>query len=191
MRKGSLTVIAGCMSSGKSSELMRLLRRAELARRQVRVYAPDTDTRSGGLVASRDGFQRPAILVKQADDIIEPDELSEIERGSTVGIDEVQFFDPGIVIAARLLVETAGCEVVAAGLDTDFRGEPFGPMPQLLAVADTVIKLDAICVVCGGRATRSQRLIMGKPATRGAPTVMVGGDESYEARCRTCHVVPR
>jgi thymidine kinase len=105
-----------------------------------------------------------------------------------IAIDEAQFLDDGIVQVATSLAER-GRRVILAGLDTDFRGEPFGPMPQLLAIAEMVDKLNAICVLCGAPATRTQRLIDGVPAAWDSPTIMVGGHESYEARCRACHVV--
>ncbi len=107
-----------------------------------------------------------------------------------IAIDEAQFLDAGIVPIVTELASN-GYRVILAGTDTDFRGEPFGPMPQLMAVADSVDKLHAICVICGGPATRNQRLIGGKPARYDSPTIMVGGTESYEARCRHCHQVPR
>jgi thymidine kinase len=107
-----------------------------------------------------------------------------------VAIDEAQFLPIGIVDLATALA-ASGRRVILAGTDTDFRGEPFGPMPQLLAVAEQVDKLHAICVVCGNPASRNQRLIDGRPARYDSPTIMVGGDESYEARCRSCHAVPR
>jgi len=107
-----------------------------------------------------------------------------------VAIDEAQFLDSGVVELATSLAER-GIRVILAGTDTDFRGEPFGAMPQLMAVADVVDKLHAICVVCGGPASRNQRLIAGKPARWDSPIIMVGGQESYEARCRHCHDVPR
>jgi thymidine kinase len=107
-----------------------------------------------------------------------------------VAVDEVQFLDRGIVEVARALADR-GARVVLAGVDTDFRGEPFGPMGDLLAIAERVDKLQAICVRCGELATRNQRLVNGRPAPYAAPTIMIGGTESYEARCRRCHEVPR
>jgi thymidine kinase len=107
-----------------------------------------------------------------------------------VGIDEVQFFDPGIVGVARELV-LGGRRVICAGLDLDFRGEPFGPVPTLLALAERVDKLEAICVVCGESATRTQRIVNGVPADYDDPIIVIGAQEAYEARCRTCHTVPR
>ena len=123
------------------------------------------------------------------------DSPEQIARGlaadtQVVAIDEAQFLQAGIVSLATALA-ASGRRVILAGADTDFRGEPFGPMPQLLAVAEQVDKLHAICVICGNPASRNQRLIDGKPARYDSPTIMVGGDESYEARCRSCHSVPR
>jgi thymidine kinase len=106
-----------------------------------------------------------------------------------VAIEEAQFFDEGIIEVYRRLAD-AGYDVIAAGLDMDFKGEPFGPMPSLLAEADEVVKFRAICARCGREASRSQRLIDGKPAPVSAPTILIGAEESYEARCRHCHDVP-
>jgi thymidine kinase len=191
LKKGSLTVVAGCMSSGKSLEMLRLLRRAEIARRSVQVLVPEIDTRSGANVTSRDGFSRPAIVVTSMDEFVRSGEISRVVTADVVGIDEAQFFDTGIVRAVNIMIDI-GIDVIVAGLDTNFRGEPFASMPQLLALADTVLKLDAVCVVCGGRATRSQRLESAPPVSADSPaSAFVGGDESYGARCRDCHVVPR
>ncbi len=175
------------MSSGKSSELARLLRRASFAKIPVFAFKPLLDTRDGVEVRSRDGQTHAAIAIAKALDALE---IAPRQGPGLVGFDEVQFFDEGIVIAVDALL-ARGHEVVCAGLDTDFRGEPFGAMADLLARADDVTKLTAVCVKCGDmKATRSQRLIAGLPAPYDAPTIQVGGDEAYEARCRTCHDVP-
>jgi len=185
---GWIEVIAGVMFSGKSEELMRRVRRALIARKRVQVFKSHLDDRYGGLyaVGSHDGRTIEAIPVDSSEQIaLRLDPLAQV-----VAVDEVQFLDVGIVPLANSLA-ARGRRVILAGTDTDFRGEPFGPMPQLMCVAETVDKLHAICVLCGAPATRNQRLINGKPARYDSPQLMVGGAENYEARCRTCHVVTR
>lgn len=192
-KKGRLVVISGCMSCGKSQEMLRLLRRAELAHRSVQVYVPTLDTRSGAAATSRDGHSRSATTVADIAEFVRCTEFGLAASADVVAFDEAQFFGVGIVQAVNILVDI-GIDVVVAGLDTDFRGEPFGAMPQLLALADEVRKLDAVCVVCGASATRTQRLIGGQPAPYNAPTIVVDdghGGERYEARCRDCHEVPK
>ncbi|HEX6132887.1 MAG TPA: thymidine kinase [Longimicrobiales bacterium] len=186
-RGGWIEVISGVMFSGKSEELLRRIRRATLARRQVQVFKSHLDERYGGLgvVSTHDGGRIESEPVSRAVDVME-----RLRRGTeVVGIDEVQFLDPGIVDVANALAD-AGIRVIIAGTDMDFRGEPFGPMGALLAVAERVDKLQAICVRCGQLATRNQRLIDGRPAPAEGPTIQVGGLETYEARCRACHEVP-
>lgn len=183
---GWIEVVAGVMFSGKSEELMRRLRRAVIARKRVQVFKSHLDDRYSGLfaVSSHDGRSLEAIPVDSSIQIanrIDP-------MAQVIGIDEAQFLDDGIVGVATSLAER-GRRVILAGLDTDFRGEPFGPMPHLMAIAEMVDKLSAICVLCGASATRTQRLIDGEPAAWDSPTIMVGGREAYEARCRACHVV--
>jgi len=187
-RPGSIEVISGVMFSGKSEELIRRVRRAIIARRQVQVFKSHLDARYAGLyrVSSHDGLEIDANPVDTAGEIIRQIN-SDVEM---VGIDEAQFLGPDIVGVATELAGR-GIRVVLAGTDTDFRGEPFGPMGDLMAVAEQVDKLRAICVVCGDLACRNQRLIDGRPARYDSPTIMVGGRESYEARCRHCHRVPR
>lgn len=187
-RSGWVEVIAGVMFSGKSEELIRRVRRAMIARRKVQVFKSHLDDRYAGLfaVASHDGRTVEAVPVDATGQISA--QMSNL--ADVVAIDEAQFLDPAIVPLATALAHR-GLQVIIAGTDTDFRGEPFGSMPQLMAIADVVTKLHAICVVCGGPATRNQRLIGGKPARYDSPTIMVGGTESYEARCRHCHQVPR
>ncbi len=185
---GWIEVISGVMFSGKSEELIRRVRRAVIARKKVQVFKSHLDGRYAGIyqVSSHDGRTVQAVPVDTTEQIIgklEPDT-------QVVGIDEAQFLDTGIVALATALAQR-GLRVIVAGTDLDFRGEPFGAMPQLMAVAEMVDKLHAICVVCGGSASRNQRLIEGKPARYDSPTIMVGGEESYEARCRACHRVPR
>jgi thymidine kinase len=175
------------MFSGKSEELIRRVKRAVIARRTVQVFKPAIDDRFGAeLVRSHDGDSFVARPVRSSAEIIA---LLSPET-SVVGIDEVQFFDPGIVEVVRDLV-TDGRRVICAGLDLDFRAEPFGPVPLLLALAERVDKLEAICVVCGESATRTQRIVNGVPAYYDDPIIVIGAQEAYEARCRTCHTVPR
>jgi thymidine kinase len=185
---GWIEVISGVMFAGKSEELIRRVRRAIIARRRVQVFKSHLDSRYTGLysVASHDGTELDASPVDSAAEIfrlVRPDT-------QLVAIDEAQFLDPDIVPVATTLARR-GVRVILAGTDTDFRGEPFGSMGELMAVAELVDKLQAICVVCSDPACRNQRLINGKPARWESPTIMVGGRESYEARCRHCHQVPR
>jgi len=187
-RPGSIEVIAGVMFAGKSEELIRRVRRAVIARRRVQVFKSHLDSRYAGLysVASHDGRELDATPVDGSA------EIYRLTRPDTqlVAVDEAQFLDHGIVAVVTALA-AGGVRVVLAGVDTDFRGEPFGPMGDLMAVAEQVDKLQAICVVCGDLACRNQRLVDGRPARYDAPTIMIGGQESYEARCRKCHEVPR
>lgn len=184
---GSLTVITGSMYAGKTEELIRLVRRAIYARRRVQVFKHALETRSENAeVRSHNGVPHEAVAVTTNEELLEKVEPAT----DVVAIEEAQFFDVGIVKACRELAD-AGYEVIVTGLDMDFRGEPFGPMPKLLAEADEVVKLRAICARCGRDASRSQRLIDGRPAPATAPTILVGAEESYEARCRHCHEVPR
>jgi thymidine kinase len=187
-RGGSIEVIAGVMFSGKSEELIRRVRRAIIARKKVQVFKSHLDDRYHGVfcISSHDGRTVDAIPVGSSLQISQRlDSLAGV-----VAVDEAQFLDEGIVGLANALADR-GVRVILAGTDTDFRGEPFGPMARLMAVADVVDKLHAICVICGASASRSQRLIEGKPARYDSPTIMVGGRESYEARCRHCHQVLR
>jgi len=185
---GWIEVIAGVMFSGKSEELMRRVRRATIARKRVQVFKSHLDDRYAGLynVSSHDGRDLEAVPVDSASQIAQQlDSMAQV-----VAVDEVQFLDAGIIALATALAER-GRRVILAGVDTDFRGEPFGAMPQLMAVAEAVTKLHAICVLCGYPASRNQRLIDGKPARWDSPTIMVGATQSYEARCRACHRVVR
>ncbi|HEY0672690.1 MAG TPA: thymidine kinase [Longimicrobiales bacterium] len=184
---GWVEVICGVMFSGKSEELMRRVRRATLAKKKVQVFKSHLDERYGGLgsVGSHDGSSLKAVPISSSL------ELAEYIRDDTevIAVDEVQFLDPGIVDVANVLADH-GVRVILAGTDMDFRGRPFGAMGDLLAIAEMVTKLHAICVRCGSLATRNQRLINGEPAPAEGPTIQVGGLESYEARCRMCHEVP-
>ena len=186
-RDGWIEVVTGVMFSGKSEELLRRVRRAMIARKSVQVFKSHLDDRYGGIghISSHDGQEIPALPVSNSRDIAE-----QVERGTqVVAVDEAQFLDDGVVAVVNALADE-GRRVLIAGTDMDFRGEPFGPVPALLAVAERIDKLHAICVVCGELATRNQRLIDGKPAAAEGPTIQVGGLESYEARCRRCHEVP-
>jgi len=187
-RPGWIEVIAGVMFSGKSEELIRRVRRAIIARRKAQVFKSHLDSRYTGLysVSTHDGREIEATPVDSAAEIfrlVKPDT-------ELVAIDEAQFLDDELVTVASALA-ARGVRVILAGTDTDFRGEPFGPMGRLLAIAESVEKLQAICVICGDLATRNQRLVDGKPARYDSPTILVGGRETYEARCRHCHRVPR
>ncbi|MEK7668516.1 MAG: thymidine kinase [Gemmatimonadota bacterium] len=185
---GWIEVISGVMFSGKSEELIRRVRRAVIAKKKVQVFKSHLDARYGGLytVSSHDG------TIVEAEPVQASIEIMERLRPDTevVAIDEAQFLDKGIVQVVNALADR-GVRVIVAGIDSDFRAEGFGAMPLLMAAAEIVDKLHAICVVCGGPATRNQRLVNGKPAPYDSPTIMVGGHESYEARCRHCHEVPR
>jgi thymidine kinase len=173
------------MFSGKSEELMRRLRRAQIARQKVAVYKPALDNRYHATdVVSHNGTRFAARPVQNAAEI-----LHLVGEADVVGIDEVQFFDPKIVDVAMQLAD-AGKRVIVAALDQDFKNEPFGPMPGLLCVAEFVDKLQAICQVCGGPGTRTQRLVDGRPAAPNEPVIKVGAKESYEPRCRSCHELP-
>jgi thymidine kinase len=183
---GSVEVITGSMFCGKTDELIRRLRRATIARQRVQVFKPAIDNRYAlEKVTSHAGTEYGARPVATARAIME-----HLEPATTVvGIDEAQFFDEAIIPLAQELADR-GVRVIVAGLDTDFRGEPFGPMPVLMAKAEVVDKLHAICMVCGQLASRTQRLVDGKPARYLDPVVIVGASEMYEARCRAHHEVP-
>jgi thymidine kinase len=184
---GWVEVISGVMFSGKSEELLRRVRRALIAKRRVQVFKSHLDDRYGGVfhISSHDGAELEATPVNTSV------QIAGRVRGGTqvVAIDEAQFLDDGVVAVVNHLADQ-GVRVIVAGTDMDFRGEPFGPVPQLLAIAERVDKLQAICVVCGDLATRNQRLVDGVPAPAEGPVIQVGGSERYEARCRRCHEVP-
>lgn len=184
---GSIEVITGSMFSGKTDELIRRLRRATIAKQKVQVFKPVIDNRYHvNKVTSHAGSAFNAISVKSSADILE---LIDSET-SVVGIDEAQFFDNGVIDVAQTLANQ-GIRVIVAGLDSDFRGEPFGCMPVFMAIAEQVDKLQAICMICGEPASRTQRLVNGQPANYYDPVVIVGASEMYEARCRKHHEVPR
>ncbi len=187
MGGGWIEIISGVMFSGKSEELLRRVRRAVLAKKTVQVFKSHLDARYAGVgsVSTHDGGSLPSQPVSNSRDL-----MAAVHPGTTVvAVDEVQFLDDGVVDVCNALADR-GVRVILAGTDMDFRGLPFGPIPTLLAVAEKVDKLQAICVRCGQLATRNQRLIDGRPAPAEGPTIQVGGTESYEARCRRCHVVP-
>lgn len=183
---GCIEVVCGPMYSGKSEELIRRIRRAEIAKQKVQVFKPTIDDRYDKQdIVSHRGDKIQGIPVSRSEDILNYlDEDTEV-----IGIDEVQFFDDGIVKVVNYLADN-NKRVIVAGLDTDFRGEPFSVMPQLMAIAEFVDKITAICMKCGNPATKTQRLIDGKPADYNDPIVLIGAKESYEARCRNCHEVP-
>jgi thymidine kinase len=184
---GGIEIVCGSMFSGKTEELIRRVRRAKIAKQNVQVFKPAIDTRyTTEAVTSHNGLGVDAVPVQSAAEI---DKLI-LPETSVVAIDEVQFLGWEVTELCQRLADR-GVRVIAAGLDMDFRGEPFGPMPVLMAQAETVEKLQAICVVCGNPASRTQRLINGLPAAYDDPIILVGGSESYEARCRKCHRVPR
>ena len=184
---GWIELICGSMFSGKTEELLRRIRRAEIGRKRMQIFKPSIDNRYGiQRVASHNGVARgDATVVATASELL----AAVKDDTEVVAIDEVQFFDWKIAEVCDELANQ-GRRVMIAGLDQDFRGEPFGPMPLLLAMAEDVTRLTAICVICGAPATRTQRLIDGRPARYDDPVILVGGSESYEARCRHCHSVP-
>lgn len=187
MQGYSFELIAGPMSCGKTEELLRRIRRAIIAKKKVKVISPLVDTRAhGDYIESRNGLWLDAIKVKASAQILgivkDEDEI--------IAIDELQFFDEHIVKVISNLM-AAGKKVIGTGLDLDFKAEPFGYMPELMCLATNVMKLSAVCMKCGGdNATRTQRLIDGKPADKSSPLIMIGGDETYEARCVKCYELP-
>lgn len=184
-RNGFLEVICGCMFAGKTEELIRRIKVMEFAKRKTLVFKPKIDNRySDTQVVSHAGSSVQSVVISCAREILDY-VTSDTE---VVAIDEVQFFDEEIIEVCDLLAYQ-GKRVMVAGLDTDFRGEPFGVIPSLMTRAEFVTKLTAVCVKCGAPATRTQRLVDGKPANYDDPIIMVGAAESYEARCRHCHEV--
>lgn len=183
---GWIEVICGSMFSGKSEELIRRIKRAQFAKQQIAVFKPEIDNRySQKEVVSHNGTKVIAIPVANSSHI----QAFDKEGYDIIAIDEAQFFDEEIVETVIELANS-GFRVILAGLDQDFRGEPFGPMPNLLAIAEHVTKLQAVCTVCGSPASRTQRLINGVPAGYDDPIILVGASEAYEARCRQHHEVP-
>ena len=183
---GRVEVICGSMFCGKTEELIRRVRRAMIARQKVQVYKPSIDDRFGvERVTSHTG------QTVEAQPIQSPSEMYDTLAADTtvVALDEAQFFAPDITEVVEALAQR-GIRVIVAGLDMDFRGAPFGVMPELMSRAEEVTKLHAICVVCGEDASRTQRIVNGEPARYSDPIILVGASERYEARCRTHHVVP-
>ncbi len=188
--KGTLEVICGPMFSGKSEELMRRLRRAKIAKQQVMTFKPSIDNRhSVEHVVSHDGNKlfAQALEVDSCDNILD---LIELHKITVVGIDEVQFFSPAVINVICTLIDH-NKRVIVAGLDLDFRGAPFGIVPTLLAIADKITKLNAICCVCGKDANFTQRLVNGVPAHHDDPVILVGAQEAYQARCRGCYAIDK
>jgi len=177
---GWIEVITGCMFSGKTEELIRRLRRAQIAKQKVKIFKPRIDARySENSIVSHNEQSLPSILI---DDIIEV--LKHSDDSQVIGIDEAQFFNEGIVHICNLLA-SKGKRVIVAGLDQDYTGKPFEPIPQLLAIAEYITKQHAICVVCGNPADKTQR------KTSESERVIVGAADIYEARCRKCHYIPK
>lgn len=185
--KGHLTVISGCMFSGKTTELLRIINLSKIAGLKVQLFKPVIDNRyDNKSVVSHDNTKMEAINISKSGEI-----LKLLDNGvDVVGIDEVQFLDRKVVNIVNKLTSN-NLNVVVAGLNTDFKGDPFGQMPTLLSLADNLIKVYAVCNKCKKAATRTQRLINGKPAKRNSPLVLVGGKENYEARCVKCHQVDK
>jgi thymidine kinase len=190
-RKGKLEVVCGSMFSGKTEELMRRLRRSEYAKQNVLTIKHQIDIRkSNTSITSHDGQERMAFSIdNKIENIYKILELAN-RNISVVGIDEIQFFPSEIIPIINQLIEN-GKRVIVAGLDLDFRGEPMTIMPTLLAFADEVTKLKAICVKCGKNAHHSQRIINGRPAKYDDPIILVGANECYEARCRSCFQIDK
>lgn len=184
---GWVEVICGSMFSGKSEELIRRCRRAQFAKQKIAVFKPKIDNRYHDTsVVSHNGSSFHAKPISHSIEI-----LHHVEANmDIIAIDEAQFFDEGIVRVVQQLADS-GHRVIVAGLDQDFRGEPFGQMPKLLAIAESVTKLQAVCTVCGSPASRTQRLIDGHPASYHDPVILVGAAEAYEPRCRHHHEVPQ
>ncbi|NHN41143.1 thymidine kinase [Halorubellus sp. JP-L1] len=185
---GWVEVITGSMFSGKTEELLRRLRRAKIAEQEVAVFTPAVDDRYGDdVIGSHEGRDWDATAVPAEGEGVW--EITECVDGEdVVAVDEANFFDETLVDVCDALADD-GHRVVVSGTDQTFRGEPFHPLPALMATAEYVEKFQAICSVCGEPATRNQRLVEGEPAHVDDPTILVGAEESYEARCRNCHTL--
>lgn len=186
-QKGWIEVICGPMFAGKSEELLRKMNRLKYAEVDYLIFKPTIDTRTKDTIKSRDGRELHAIQVKKAVDIVTYIKSLKV-KPQVIAIDEIQFFDKELPNVCEYLADN-GFIIYAAGLDSDFRGEPFPNTANLLALAENVIKLTAICTECGAPATRTQKLIDGKPAPYDSPRIVVGNTETYTARCRHHHVV--
>ena len=185
-KEGWLEVISGCFVAGKTEELIRRIKVLEYAKKKIAVFKPKIDNRySEDSVVSHAGSSVKSFNIKNAREIFDYID----DSYDVIAIDEVQFFDEEIVEICDHFADQ-GKRVMVAGLDMDFRGEPFSVMPQLFTHAEFVTKLTAVCMKCGAPATRSQRLIDGHPARYDDPVIQVGASEQYEARCRHCHEVP-
>ncbi|MFD1686794.1 thymidine kinase [Halobellus litoreus] len=187
---GWIEVVTGSMFSGKTEEVLRRLRRAEIAGQEVAAFKPAVDDRYGETtVGSHVGRQwNAAVVPSEGEGVWEIRER--LDGEDVVAVDEANFFGPELVDVCQRLADD-GRRVVVSGIDQTYRGEPFEPLPQLMAVAEYVDKLQAICSQCGEPATRNQRLVEGEPAHVDDPTIVVGAEESYEARCRNCHTLRR
>lgn len=185
-REGWIEVICGCMFAGKTEELIRRIHVLSYAKKEILVFKPQMDDRySENEIVSHAGAHIPCITVKKAQEI-----LKNIHQNTeVVAIDEVQFFDREIIDVCEYLADK-GMRVMVAGLDKDFRGEPFSVVPELLTRAEFVTKLTAVCAKCGAPATRTQRLLNGQPASFDEPIVLIGASDQYEPRCRHCHEIP-
>lgn len=185
-QSGWIEVITGCMFAGKTEELIRRIRTLQYAKKKILVIKPAIDNRySETEIASHSGYRVKSVSVKKAVDIL----ALVTKEIDVVAIDEAQFFDQELVPVCEMLANS-GKRVMVAGLDRDFRGEPFGLIPELLTRGEFVTKLSAVCASCGAPATRTQRIVNGKPASYHDPIILVGASESYEPRCRHCHTVP-
>lgn len=183
--KGHLEVITGPMFSGKSEELLRRIRRAEIAGQEVLVFKPKIENRAEGIFThSGLGHYSPVRAIKYPNEIFN---FVKVLKNEIICIEEVQFFEEYDIVSVIQRLADDGHRVIVTGLDQTYRQEPFGFMPELLALAEYVVKLRAVCVKCGGDATTTQRLVDGKPAPYDGDTILVGAKDSYEARCRNCH----
>lgn len=185
---GWIECICGSMFSGKSEELLRRIKRGVIAKQKVLLFKPTIDDRyEADKVSTHNGNSYESFAISSSSEIYN---YIKNEKYDIIGIDEIQFFDKDIVKVINDLADS-GVRVIVAGLDMDFKGEPFYPMPEIMAISEIVTKLHAVCSTCGAEASRTQRLIDGKPAHYNDPIVLVGASESYEARCRHCHKIER
>lgn len=188
LQDGWIEIIVGCMFAGKTEELIRRIKVLQYAKKNIVVIKPRIDNRySEDEIASHSGYRVKSVNADNAKDILRI--VNGIEGVEVVAIDEAQFFDKDLVLVCEQLADS-GKRVILAGLDRDFRGEPFGVIPELLTRAEFVTKLSAVCAKCGRPATRTQRVLNGKPASYNDPVVLVGAKDHYEPRCRHCHEVP-
>lgn len=185
---GRVEVICGCMFAGKTEELIRRLRRAEIADQSIQVFTPEIDDRyERESIGSHNGRDWQATVIEPNENGVQ--KITDATEYDVVAVDEFNFFTEAFVSGIEELAAN-GVRVIISGIDQTFRGEPFEPMHKAMAISDSIDKLTAVCEVCGGEAIRNQRLIDGEPAPAESPTVLVGGEDSYEARCRHCFVAP-